>query len=62
MRLGQPQHTESGLPASEPAAPAVLGLYIEVTRYRLMQQRCACAKAGSEPTRLPTRSQGFGMA
>lgn len=42
VRLGEQQHTERGAPVSDPAAPPVLGLRIEVTRYRLMQQRCAC--------------------
>jgi hypothetical protein len=42
VRLSEQQHTECGAPVSGPAAPPVLGLRIEVTRCRLMQQRCAC--------------------
>jgi len=42
VKLGQPQPSECGAPLSDPAEAPELGLRIEVTRYRLMQQRCAC--------------------
>lgn len=42
VKLSRTQHTECSTLATEPAEAPELGLLIKVTRYRLMQQRCAC--------------------
>jgi hypothetical protein len=42
VKLSQTQHTECSTLATDPAEAPELGLLIKVTRYRLMQQRCAC--------------------
>jgi transposase len=42
LKLSQPQPSECGAPLSDPAETSEVGLRIEVTRYRLMQQRCVC--------------------
>ena len=42
VKPGQTQHAECSTLATEPADAPELGLLIKVTRYRLMQQRCAC--------------------